>query len=179
MNKRLKDSRGVALRHLEHRDRTCREMRQYLESKGYLEKEIDDTISYLLDMKYLCDESYVKKYVDYASSKGKGSLKIKAELHKKGIDNELINETLNSCETFEVENESSRAMAQALKIMRTVEDDILPDFNDDFNTKSQKYKELQKIKAKIARRLNSLGYSHDVIFLTINEVFNYDANDNY
>lgn len=162
----------VALKHLSNRDRTCQEIRKVLSEKEYSTEEIENTINYLLGMNYLNDESYVEKYIEYAVSKGKGRAKIKVELRNKGVDKELIDDMISCSEPLELQNERERAFAHALKIMETVKMGDISNYDDDFYGNVQKYKDLQKIKAKIARRLQSLGYSMDVILGTINEVFN-------
>lgn len=172
-----KDSKDAALKYLEYRDRTCCEMRQYLDSKKYCTEDINETIEYLIDMGYLCDESYIDKYIDYGISKGKGLFKIKHELMQKGIDSDLINEGLDNCEKLNVQNEKNRAMIQVNKILGNVEIKSTNDCyefgsDDEYKLKAEKYKEQQRVKSKVARRLNSLGYSRSIIFDIINEIFN-------
>jgi SOS response regulatory protein OraA/RecX len=171
-NAKKPDPRDVALKHLAHRDRTCQEMRKHLREREYTAEEIESAINYLLDMNYLNDVTYTEKYIEYGVSKGKGSLKIKGELLQKGIDKYLVEDILSCSEKLETQNERERALEQALKIVSNIKINVLYDCDDDFNTKAQKYKELQRIKTKVARRLENLGYSRDVIFATVDEVFN-------
>lgn len=169
-----KNCKDVALAYLEHRDRTCNEMQLYLQRKEYSIEEIKETIEYLVDMGYLCDETYVKKYIDYSISKSKGFFKIKIELIKKGINEDLINVLLEESEYLDIENEKQRAMSEALKMLKNFEKSNYYINNSDEHFDAEKYKEIQKLKAKIGRRLNSLGYSNQIVFSTINKLFKSD-----
>ncbi len=163
----------VALKHLANRDRTCQEIKKHLKEKEFSTDEIEETVGYLLEMNYLNDELYIKNYIEYAASKGKGSAKIKGELRNRGVDKQLIDKVVSSCDTLASQNERERAYSEALKIVQNVEiKDLAADCDDDFNRKAQKFKELQRIKAKVARRLESRGYSRTVIFDIIDNIFN-------
>ncbi|MBN7772870.1 regulatory protein RecX [Clostridium aminobutyricum] len=173
--KKKKDAIDAALKYLAHRDRTCQEIRLHLSEKGYDKEEIEKAVTYLFDMKYLDDAAYVEKYMEYAVSKGKGRAKIKHELKEKGIDKDLLEDLLCSSESLTGQNERKRAYAEAVKILGNTKlkfsTDCDDDLDNDFNKKMLKYKEMQKVKAKVGRRLESLGYSRDVIFTTIEEIF--------
>lgn len=163
----------VALKHLANRDRTCQEIKKHLKEKEFSTDEIEETVGYLLEMNYLNDELYIKNYIEYAVSKGKGSAKIKGELWNKGVDKQLIDEVVSSCDTLASQNERERAYSEALKIVQNVQiKDLAADCDNDFNRKAQKFKELQRIKAKVARRLESRGYSRTVIIDIIDNIFN-------
>nr|WP_315023298.1 regulatory protein RecX [uncultured Aminipila sp.] len=162
----------VALKHLANRDRTCQEIKKHLNEKEYSTDEIEETVDYLLEMNYLNDELYIEKYIEYAVSKGKGSAKIKGELRNKGVDKQLIDEVVSCSETLASQNERERAYIEALKIVQNVKIEDLSDCDNDFNRKAQKFKELQRIKAKVARKLESRGYSRNVIFDIIDNIFN-------
>lgn len=171
-----KNAADEALKHLAHRDRTTMEMRHHLEDKGFDREEIEKTIEYLADMHYIDDVSYVEKYVQYAISKGKGSVKIKLELKEKGIAPELLDDLKSYSEELAGQSERERAYEQALKVLgsksiTSYEEDETDEIGNGFERKKQRYQEIQKLKAKIARRLESLGFSRDVIFSAIEEVF--------
>lgn len=169
-----KNAADEALKHLAHRDRTTMEMRRHLADKGFNQEEIEKTITYLTDMHYIDDVSYVEKYVQYAISKGKGSVKIKHELKEKGIDSDLLDDIRNYSEEVAGQSERERAYEQALKVLgnkalTAVDEDEAEEM--DREQKIQQYKERQKVKAKIARKLEGLGFSRDVIYSTIEEIF--------
>ena len=69
---------------------TKKEIRQRLQKKNYKDKIVDKVIQKLLNLGYLNDKEYVKDYLLYAQ--GKGPRKIKSELIKKGISDNLIKE---------------------------------------------------------------------------------------
>lgn len=169
--KQKPDPLESALKHLAYRDRTCQEMRRHLEEKEYSQEEIQQAMTYLLERHYLDDEAYVERYVEYGISKGKGLAKIRHELRQKGIDKLLLEELGDRFEELNKPAERARALEQGQKLLAGlgwVEPDGEP---EDYEEKKQRYKELQKVKAKVARRLESQGYSMDEIFYVLGELF--------
>lgn len=173
-NKRVKKKKKAleaAMGYLAQRDRTSYEVCEYLKKKEYSKQEIEETVSYLNNLNYLEDTLYAQRYMEYAAGRGKGPVKIKGELLKKGISSEIINELVLEEAAFDKSNERHRALEQVEKIMRNLSDDVTIYEEDDYQMKAYKYKEQQKIKGKIGRRLAGLGYSQDIVFSIINEVF--------
>lgn len=81
--------RECALSLLEYRDRTEQELRQKLAEREYSEDEIEETVLFLKEYRYLDDESYAERFI--RSQSGKKSVRqIKAVLEQKGIDRETI-----------------------------------------------------------------------------------------
>lgn len=140
------DSKDTALKYLTFRDRTCGEVKQHLLGKGFEPEEIHETIGRLKELGYLDDEDYCARYLEYAMGKGRGPLRIRRELEEKGVDRETIQIALEEYETEE--SDLDRAKEQAEKIARGKEID-------------------KKLLARIGRRLQSLGYSSDVIYQVI------------
>ena len=144
-----------AVRYLEHRSRTCGEMKAHLAQKGFAEDEIRQTVEELKDIHYLDDFQYTIAYLNYGFSKGKGIKLIKYELYDKEVDSNTIEDAMRfyeeeygvSLDDFEIE----RAMQQAERVT----DGVRPD---------------EKMTAKIARRLSSKGYSSDVIYKVIGQI---------
>lgn len=169
--KKKKDVLEAAMSYLAQRDRTSYEVCEYLKKKEYSKQEIEETILYLREMNYIEDTFYAQRYMEYAASRGKGPVKIKGELLKKGISSEIINELILGEAAFDKNNERQRALEQAEKIMRNLSDSFKIYEEDDYQTKAYKYKEQQKIKGKVGRRLAGLGYSQDIVFSIINEIF--------
>lgn len=148
----------TALRHLTNRSRTVLEMERHLTMKGFEEKEIREVIREFLDCGYLDDSRYCREYFRYAFGKGKGKRKVFAELREKGVDGETIEFAF---EDFEAEegglNERERAWQEAEKVLRTADiadGDSVP----------------EKIKGRIGRKLQSKGYSSDIIYSIIGEL---------
>lgn len=140
------DIKDTALKYLASRARTCREMEEHLQMKGFEQADIQDTIGRLKEMHYLDDMDYAIRYFEYAFGKGRGMLRAERELQGKGVSQETIQIAFEECEAEESELE--RAKKQAAKIAEDREPD-------------------RKLMGKIGRRLTTLGYSSDVIYRVI------------
>lgn len=142
----------VAVRYLEHRSRTCGEMKKHLADKGFSEAEVKQTVEELKQLHYLDDFQYTIAYLNYGFSKGKGIKLIKYELYDKEVDGNVVEDAIDFYEEeYGVEikaYEIERAKQQTLKISAGAEID-------------------EKVMAKIARRLSSKGYTGDVIYSVI------------
>lgn len=140
------DSKDAALKYLASRARTCREVERHLLSKGFAPEEICETIERLKELRYVDDEDYCARYLEYAAGKGRGPLRIRRELEEKGVERETIQIAFEEYETEESDFE--RAKEQAEKIARGKPVD-------------------KKLLARIGRRLHSMGYPSDVIYQVI------------
>lgn len=154
-----KDIIDIALRHLEHRERSKFEMKKHLKEKGFSEDEIQETISYLEEFRYVDDERYCESYIKYALSKGKGKVRIRQELSEKGITGELLQLALE--EQVDSTLEWDNAMMQAQKILR---------ISGVSRGEDGKLELDEKLKAKIGRRLSGLGYSTGMIYDVIGKL---------
>jgi regulatory protein len=96
------DIRDAAAKYLASRARSTGEMKTHLKSKGYEDGEIAAVIADFLDYGYLDDEDYCRQYIKYAFSKGKGPLRVKQELAKKGISRDTIAFALEDYEMEEI-----------------------------------------------------------------------------
>lgn len=147
--------KDAALRYLEHRMRTEKEMRTRLREKEFAEDEIDDTVSWLKQMGYISDHSYAAEYLRFGFEKGRGIARIRAELREKGLSDEDIQKGIYDYEDeYEIdimEAEFERALAQAQKTAGTGAFD-------------------EKAEAKLGRRLHSLGYGSSVIYKVIGRI---------
>jgi regulatory protein len=138
---------------LEHRERSAFEVKSHLVSKGFPEEEIEEELQNLQGLRYIDDARYCSDYIRYGAGKGRGPVRLQAELAEKGIDAGLIQEAL--AERFDRHEEKEAAMKEAAKLLRGWEPDDRPD---------------EKTLAKIGRRLNSLGYHADVIYDVIRKL---------
>ncbi len=85
-----------ALYYLQYGPRTTYQMRKYLIDKKYEPEHIDIAIDTLKDEKYLNDELYAESFVrDRQAFKPRSKRMLTAELRKKGIQNDTINQVLN------------------------------------------------------------------------------------
>ena len=143
-----KDIKDMALKYLAYRDHTVYEMSKHLKEKEFNQIEIDKVVSDLLELKYLDDYNYCRKYMPYAAGKGKGKEKIKLELVQKGVDREIIGKAM-------IDEESEGELLSISELERAL-------FQGEKALSNQEINE--KMLAKVGRRLSTLGYSTDVVY---------------
>ena len=85
--------RDCALTLLERCDRTAREMEKKLKERGYSTDEIEKTLAFLQEYRYIDDEGYARRYTRTHSAR-KSLFRLRGELEQKGIARELIDEAL-------------------------------------------------------------------------------------
>ena len=138
-----------AMRYLEHRPRTEKEMRGRLSEKGFADDEIDAAIEELKGPGYINDAEYGTSYLIYAFGKGRSLGRARYEMREKGLSAEDIQKAIFAYEDeFEVDIEAEdikRAEEQARK------------FIEQNGTGEKKI-------AAMGRRLNGLGYSPQTIY---------------
>jgi len=103
----LSDPLKDALRFLRYRLRSRKEIKVQLLKKGYSEKEIDEVIEKLEKQNILNDRVFARFYIsDGLSVYYKGPFRLKQELLKLGVSEELINDAmdieLENCDLNEV-----------------------------------------------------------------------------
>lgn len=134
----------LSLSFIEKKLRTKKEVINYLEDKGFNKRVIDETIKKLESVNLLNVRAYVEAYVnDKVNLGNSGPYKIKKELVNLGIDEEEINEYLN-----------------------TISEDIWLSKLDKIVDKkmvSLKNKSLFMIKNKLNMDLAIMGYDKDMI----------------
>lgn len=85
--------RGIAkekaLEYISHRRMSCKELERKMLDKGYDEDTASYCISWLLENRFLDDESYAGAIVRHYSAKGYGPGRIRMELSRRGIAREL------------------------------------------------------------------------------------------
>ena len=81
--------RECALALLEFRDRTERELRQKLKEREYSAEEINETVLFLKEYRYLDDEAYADRYIRSCAVR-KSRRQIRADLERKGVSREII-----------------------------------------------------------------------------------------
>ena len=150
------DIRDAAAKYLAYRSHTCMEMRKHLLQKGYEEEAVTEVVAEFADYGYLDDSRYCMQYFEYAFGKGKGKRLVFAELREKGVDSDIIQFAFEDWQAeHETEyDEKSRAHEEAAKVLRMAELD-------------ESEKPDEKLLAKVGRRLQSKGYSSDVIYSVI------------
>lgn len=145
--------KGAALRIIEKTIKTESEIKKKLLLKGYGDETINRTIDFLKEYNFLNDESYAKMYVR-DKSKGQGKNKIKYDLIKKGLDEELILEAIAKIDS---DNEENIAYEMALK---------------KYNTIKKRETDSYKLSQKLYRFLLSKGYGYDIASRVIKSITN-------
>lgn len=100
--KQRKSARECALTMLERYDRTEMEMRKKLKEREYTPEEIEETISFLKEYRYVNDAEYADRYIRVCSLK-KSIRQIRCDLERKGVAKELIAERLGENQVDEEE----------------------------------------------------------------------------
>jgi SOS response regulatory protein OraA/RecX len=146
----------TACSYLAARMRTTGEVRKHLEGREYTEAEITEAINDLIGMSYLDDYLYALRYYEYNRDKKRGVMRAERELIEKGIDRETVR---NAKEDFLYEqgvDEYSDALEIARKEVYTKKDI----YGDEVVVREMD----DRLSAKIARRLESKGFSRADIF---------------
>jgi len=134
-----------ALTFLEKRDRTEREVFDKLSGAGFSEEAAGAALKKLRDAGLVNDDDYAARYLDVLVLKGRGRLRISAEMRRKGLPEELVRNTME--DRFSAEDERGMAAEAARRMM-----DGIPEGTDP-----------RKAAAKVNRRLVSLGFPYEVI----------------
>ena len=142
--------------------RTTEEVRKHLEGKGYDTGEITDAINDLIGMRYLDDYLFALRYYEYNREKKRGVLRAERELLEKGIDKETAR---NAKEDFLYEQKVDE-FEDALEIAR--KEVYVP---SDIYGEAPRAREVDdRLAAKIARKLESKGFSKGDIFRVLDRI---------
>jgi SOS response regulatory protein OraA/RecX len=152
----------TASAYLANRMRTAFEVRKHLRDKEYSTDEIEEAVSELIELKYLDDYQFALRYYEYNREKKRGTKRAERELAEKGVDKDTIR---NAKEDFLYEqkvDEYEDALAVARKEV------FVP---SDIYGEAETVKELDdKLSAKIARKLESKGFSRGDIFRVLDNL---------
>ena len=147
-----------SIRYISYKDRTIKEMYDYLTKNTDLDIANINNIIEKLELKgYLNDEKYAINYVSSALRSLKGKKSIIYSLRKLGVDTIYIENAINLDEN---EDELTYAIKYANKQLNS-------------NTKSKKYF-IESLKNKLYSR----GYNKEIIEKTINNLNFYDLDNN-
>ena len=151
------DARDRAIRYLYARMCTCQQMKDYLKRKGHDAEEVDPLVDELMEYGYLDDLKYAQLFIEAGFEKGRGLDRIRRELRQKGVDGETIEQAENSIEHMPDELETALGIAER--------------FLENIDRSQMDRKEIEKLKARLARRLAGRGYSSAVIYSIIGKLF--------
>ena len=99
----------LALRYLSYRPRSELEVKNYLRQKGYEPQISDAVIAKLRSLHYLDDLSFAQIWArSRLESRGYGPRRVEQELRLKGIDTNVIRETIQQSLNHTSEQESAR-----------------------------------------------------------------------
>ncbi|MCQ2567211.1 MAG: recombination regulator RecX [Mogibacterium sp.] len=155
--KKKKTAMEAAASYLADRMRTIAELRKYLGNRDYTNKEIDETVSELIGLRYLDDYQYALRYYEYNYEKKRGMKRAARELAEKGVDRETIR---NAGEDFIYEN-SIDEYEMALELARK---ELVREVDD-------------RLVARVARKLESRGFANDVIIRVLEQMRRWDRED--
>lgn len=145
-------AKSKALNLLHFSSRTEKEMRERLKKNEYPEEAIERVMIFLKEYKFI-DDAELTKHMVKSKSIGKkyGKKRIKQDLYRKGIDINLIENTMEEeiDEAIEYEN----ALSLAEKKMKNIKDT-----------------DKRKIYEKLGRYLAYRGYEYDLIRKVISDV---------
>jgi len=148
----MKDALDYIFRLLERRDYTVKQIRDKLRFKEYSQDEIKKTVSRLLELDYLDDEKYARRWViNTQKYRPRGKLLMSLTLAKKGISKDLREKVLD--ELIDEKEELKMAQSCVTKKMRSL----------DGLSKKKKYE-------KLGRFLESRGFNYAIIAEILEEM---------
>lgn len=101
--------RKAAYAMLARREYGCQELAQRLRDKGHEAPLIELVVAQLVAERMLSDERFVDAFVRSRSSRGYGPRRIEAELHQRGVDDELAEGRLAAGPSEECDDWVARA----------------------------------------------------------------------
>ncbi len=146
----------VASKKLYSKSMTKYELIKWLSKKGYDDAEIEQLVSEFETYGYINDYAYSISYFEYADHKLWSSNRAFLELSKKGVESEIAK--------YAFEEHRKHALSDAQKAYALMRKMI------DASSADDESKISDKVKAKIARRLYSYGYSSNLIFKVLNDI---------
>lgn len=142
MESEFTKARDSALNVLAAKSITAKLLCDKLSQKGYDKAVISEVINELTDLGYIDDEAYANMYLEYCLEKLWGKNKIRFEMKKRGLSDELIENAINSV------NASNEISSMSDLILSKYGSDNLTDI---------------KTKARITRYFASRGFEFSKI----------------
>lgn len=138
---------SMALNYISIKMRSIKEIKEYLLKKGFNEVICSKTTDKLLKDGYLNDLKFTKSFInDQLNLTTSGPLKIKKELLKYGIKEDIINDEVSKIEELVIKEKLSKLMEKQLRIKKG---------------------SLNSLKIKLINYFVNLGYEKDMV---INEL---------
>lgn len=109
----LEKAKKIALRFLNYRPRTVKEIEIHLKKKKFSQEIIEQVVEYLLNLSYLNDELFCELWIkDRIKLKPMGKKRIYYELEQKGIKGELIELSLEKYFSDDLEYSLAKELAE-------------------------------------------------------------------
>ncbi len=131
----------TALYYITSHTRTKKQIADYLEKKGYHEKAVRSALEKLEGYGFVDDAALARRA---ARSGNKGALRIRRELQQKGVDEEIIE---RSMEEIDEESQRESAMQHAKKAL----------------SRAKPGEDIRKTKKRMADTLARKGYTWEII----------------
>jgi len=112
----LTQAKNYAFRLIKFRARSEKETRDKLKKREYPPEVIEEVVAYLKKTKQLDDRLFAKLWVDSRIKRSLGIARLRFELRNKGIDKNIIDETLGAaCENYSEEAAIRKVIEHKLK----------------------------------------------------------------
>jgi regulatory protein len=151
------NAKSKALSLLNNRDKTEYEMRDSLRKAGFDGSDVDATIEYLKDMKYIDDESYAYRFIEMCMEKKRGPYRMRRDLKSRGVAPPVIEDAIYELVTDDWEWNTAEALVNDIKYK-----------NSDLRT--------DKLLAKIVNKLSYEGFSDYIVNDVVYSLYD-DEND--
>ncbi|MBR5228395.1 MAG: regulatory protein RecX [Firmicutes bacterium] len=177
----------AALRLLDFQDRTAAELQEKLEKKGFDSNRVSEAVEYLKDSGLVDDRRYAELFAQGRFEAGKGRTWIKNRLASKGISRDIIEESMS--QILEEVDERMLCLQKALSVCSLDDDfeitedgDIVPveegepvryfyrKVAEDERDRSVIYKEHEKAKASLTRKLITAGFPPGMVFDAVKKI---------
>lgn len=100
--------RDAALRHLGRRNRSEKEMREYLRRKEFAAEQVDSTIGWLKERGYLNDAQFAEDWIKNRQQLApRGKRRLQMELYQKGVARDVVSHAISDNVAPEPEAESA------------------------------------------------------------------------
>lgn len=137
------DAYNIALNYISVRMRSKYEIKEYLSKKGITNTLIENTIQKLIKEGYLNDLTFTKAFVnDKLLFTNFGPLRIKKELSKYKVEEEIIKEVIDDIDYETVREKLSNLMEKQIRIKKG---------------------SANSLKIKLVNYFNNLGYDKDMV----------------
>ena len=156
-------ARERALKKLSTRERTEKEILDFLCGEGCTSVESKEIVAEFKEWGYLDDERYCRRYFEYGRSKGKAAARIIRELVQKGISADKARDVLldmnEESDSVKWEDDKCAALSVGMKMA---------------GNQAVSGKPLdEKFLARVGRRLAGLGYDSGTCYYVIGKIRDY------